>query len=96
MRGAISRTKNLHGTFRRLMKVGGFLLLLVRNPQPAFPMSTRKTSPGRSLCEHLQNLRDNGTIDALSDTIIKLTAPTTSFRSCVCPNLLSYVSACKS
>ena len=26
---AISRTKNLHGTFRRLMKVGGFFVLLV-------------------------------------------------------------------
>ncbi len=29
---AISRTKNLHGTFRRLMKVGGFFVLLVRDP----------------------------------------------------------------
>jgi predicted NBD/HSP70 family sugar kinase len=27
---AISRTRNLHGTFRRLMKVGGFFVLLVR------------------------------------------------------------------
>jgi hypothetical protein len=37
-------------------------------------MSTRKTSPNRSLCERLQKLKDSGVIDALGDTMIKLDA----------------------
>jgi hypothetical protein len=36
----IFRTKNLHGTLRRLMKVGGFFVLLVRDPNN--PMSNQK------------------------------------------------------
>jgi hypothetical protein len=37
-------------------------------------MSTRKTSPSRSLCERLQKLKDSDVIDALDDTMIKLNA----------------------
>ena len=65
---AISRTRNLHGTFRRLMRVGGFFVLLVREPiHTRYPMSTRKTSPSRSLCERLQKLKDSGVVDAIAD-----------------------------
>ena len=57
------------------MKVGGFFVLMVREPMHTrHPMSTRKTSPNRSLCERLQKLKDSGVIDALGDTIIKLDA----------------------
>jgi hypothetical protein len=55
-------------------EAGGFLVLLMRNPQPAFPMSTRKISLSRSLCERLQKLKEGGFLDAVADTVIKLNA----------------------
>jgi hypothetical protein len=65
---AIVRTESLHGTFRRLMKVGGFFVLLVRNLSSTYPMSTRRTYSSRSHTIRSLHRFDNGFIPTANRT----------------------------